>query len=65
MALGAWGFQLEPALGRELPPSREQSEGVFQPGPEHLPGVEILESPHPLGTLASNHVFIFRSAISF
>lgn len=42
---------------------REQSEGMFQPRRGNLPGVEMLESPHRLGILASIHVFIFRPAI--
>lgn len=44
---------------------REQSEGMFQPGRGNLPGVEMLESPHRLGILASIHAFIFRPAIFF
>lgn len=44
---------------------REQSEGVFQPGRGNLPGVEMLESSHRRGTLASIHVFIFRPATFF
>lgn len=37
--------------------------GVFQPGLGDLAGMEMLESPRRLGTLASIHVLIFRPAI--
>lgn len=64
----SWGFRLEPALEPELLSFPESSLGwgvwgVFQPGLGDLAGMEMLESPRRLGTLASIHVLIFRPAI--
>ena len=63
----SWGFRLEPALEPEpcLPQRAVWGGGgrVFQPGRGDLARMEMLESPHRLGTLASIHVLIFRPAI--